>query len=222
MPDLRHLINRTYNSAVAWSWVMNGLRLASGVLLLPLLLHYLNEADFGMYFVFLHLGALVPILDFGFFSEHRSRGELCHGRGHGPQARARPGSRQVLRPQHLRLAGGHPGRSGSTARRQPDRENYFAVNKASLLAGKYVHSEKPLSIAPDEAHELVDLIARQGLLLSSNSLQHVERNRADDVKSHPRWLARCGSSMPLDGHATMVLAADRLFYRLTCYHRHAD
>ena len=66
MLDLRQLLARTYQSAVMWSWVMNGLRLASGVLLLPLLLHYLSEADFGMYFVFLHLGALVPILDFGF------------------------------------------------------------------------------------------------------------------------------------------------------------
>jgi O-antigen/teichoic acid export membrane protein len=54
MPDLRQFMKRTYNSAVAWSWVMNGLRLASGVLLLPLLLQYLSEADFGMYFVFLH------------------------------------------------------------------------------------------------------------------------------------------------------------------------
>ena len=48
-----------------------------------------------------------------------------------------------------------------------DPENHFAVNKASLLAGKHVYSEKPLSIALDEAHELVDLAARQGLLLSS-------------------------------------------------------
>ena len=48
-----------------------------------------------------------------------------------------------------------------------DPENHFAVSKASLLAGKHVYSEKPLSIALDEAHELVDLAARQGLLLSS-------------------------------------------------------
>src|SRR5512134_3860885 len=66
MADLRQTLTRIYSSAVMWSWVMNGLRLASGVLLLPLLLHYLSEADFGMYFVFLHLAALVPILDFGF------------------------------------------------------------------------------------------------------------------------------------------------------------
>ena len=66
MIDPGRLLHRAYNSAVAWSWVMNGLRLASGVLLLPLLVHYLDEKDFGMYFIFLHLGALVPILDFGF------------------------------------------------------------------------------------------------------------------------------------------------------------
>jgi predicted dehydrogenase len=48
-----------------------------------------------------------------------------------------------------------------------DPENHFAVSKASLLAGKHVYSEKPLSIAFDQARELVDLAARQGLLLSS-------------------------------------------------------
>jgi len=66
MADLTQIVTRIYRSSVAWSWVMNGLRLASGVLLLPLLFRYLSKPDFGMYFVFLHLGALVPILDFGF------------------------------------------------------------------------------------------------------------------------------------------------------------
>jgi O-antigen/teichoic acid export membrane protein len=66
MPDLGKTFHRLYNSAVVWSWIMNGLRLASGVLLLPLLIHYLNKEDFGMYVVFLQLSLLMPILDFGF------------------------------------------------------------------------------------------------------------------------------------------------------------
>jgi O-antigen/teichoic acid export membrane protein len=66
MAEVAQLVKRAYRSAVAWSWVMNGLRLASGVLLLPLLIQFLSEPDFGMYFVFLGLSALVPILDFGF------------------------------------------------------------------------------------------------------------------------------------------------------------
>lgn len=42
------------------------LRLGSGLLLLPLLLRLLSVPDLGMYYVFLNLGALIPIIDFGF------------------------------------------------------------------------------------------------------------------------------------------------------------
>lgn len=45
---------------------MNGLRLGSGLLLLPLLLRLLPTNDLGMYYVFLQLAALLPIIDFGF------------------------------------------------------------------------------------------------------------------------------------------------------------
>lgn len=45
---------------------MNGLRLASGVVVLPLLVVKLSKPDYDMYFVFLSLTALVPILDLGF------------------------------------------------------------------------------------------------------------------------------------------------------------
>src|SRR5690606_5495201 len=38
----------------------------SGLLLLPLLALKLSKPDLGMYIVFLNLGALVPIIDFGF------------------------------------------------------------------------------------------------------------------------------------------------------------
>ena len=57
------IAQRLLNSAVFWSWLYNGLRLASGVFLLPLLLHSLSDADLGMYYVFLNLGALLPVVD---------------------------------------------------------------------------------------------------------------------------------------------------------------
>src|SRR6266542_1329625 len=56
---------RLWNSAVVLSWGMNGLRLASGVLLLPLLLYLLPTNDLGFYYVLLSLQAIVPLLDFG-------------------------------------------------------------------------------------------------------------------------------------------------------------
>lgn len=66
MDRVRQLLSRAVRSAVIWSWGMNGLRLASGVLLLPLLVFRLSPADLGMHYVLLSLGALAPILDFGF------------------------------------------------------------------------------------------------------------------------------------------------------------
>ena len=60
------LLRRLNNSAVAWSWVANGLRLASGLIVLPLVLLKLPKLEFGMYYVLLNLTALVPLIDFGF------------------------------------------------------------------------------------------------------------------------------------------------------------
>jgi O-antigen/teichoic acid export membrane protein len=60
------LIRRLSESTVAWSWAFNFLRLASGVLLLPLLLRQLPKADLGMYYVFLNLSGIVIVLDLGF------------------------------------------------------------------------------------------------------------------------------------------------------------
>jgi hypothetical protein len=57
---------RLHSSAVAWSWAFNGLRIASGLILLPLVLHELPGADLGMYYVLLSLAAMVPLIDFGF------------------------------------------------------------------------------------------------------------------------------------------------------------
>ncbi|HKW28970.1 MAG TPA: hypothetical protein VJT54_06525 [Verrucomicrobiae bacterium] len=64
--QLKALFSRLYNSAVVWSWIFNGFRLLSGLLLLPLVLRELSTADLGMYYVLLSLVALAPIIDFGF------------------------------------------------------------------------------------------------------------------------------------------------------------
>ena len=60
------IYQRLVNSAVYWSWFFNFLRLASGLLLLPLVLHKLSTPDLGMYYVLLSLAALSQLVDFGF------------------------------------------------------------------------------------------------------------------------------------------------------------
>jgi hypothetical protein len=60
------LLGRISNSAVAWLWLFNFFRLASGLILLPLVLRKFTSADLGMYYVLLSLSALVPLVDFGF------------------------------------------------------------------------------------------------------------------------------------------------------------
>ena len=52
-------------------------------------------------------------------------------------------------------------------------ESHYDVSKAALMAGKHVYSEKPLCPSFDQAKELVELAAEQGLALScapSNAL----------------------------------------------------
>ncbi len=80
MSTIPRLLLRLRDSAVVWSWLLNGFRLASGLLLLPLLLHRLSEADLGMYYVFLGLVALLPIVDSAFsFNISRSVGFAMGG-----------------------------------------------------------------------------------------------------------------------------------------------
>jgi hypothetical protein len=64
--SIRNLIVRAHNSAVVWNWVLNGLRVGQGIIVLPLLVHFLHKPEFGMYYVLLGLSALIPVLDFGF------------------------------------------------------------------------------------------------------------------------------------------------------------
>ena len=45
-------------------------------------------------------------------------------------------------------------------------ESHYEVNKAALLAGKHVYSEKPFTHDISQAQELVDLAEEKGLMLS--------------------------------------------------------
>jgi O-antigen/teichoic acid export membrane protein len=62
----RAILKRLHTSTVAWSWAANGLRLAIGVFLLPLVLRKLSTEELGMYYVLLSVVALAPVIDFGF------------------------------------------------------------------------------------------------------------------------------------------------------------
>lgn len=50
---------------------------------------------------------------------------------------------------------------------------HYAVTKACLLAGKHVHSEKPITLSYREAKELVELAATSGLRLSSAPITYM-------------------------------------------------
>ncbi len=50
---------------------------------------------------------------------------------------------------------------------------HYAVNKQCLLAGKHVHSEKPLALSYAEAKELVELADARGLRLSSAPITYM-------------------------------------------------
>jgi hypothetical protein len=60
------MLQRLGQSTVVWSWMYNALRLASAVILLPLVLHKLPTPELGMYYVLMAQVALVPMVDFGF------------------------------------------------------------------------------------------------------------------------------------------------------------
>ena len=60
------IFRKLKNSTVVWSWIFNVLRLASGLIILPLVVRQLSPVDFGMYYVLLTLASLAPVIDFGF------------------------------------------------------------------------------------------------------------------------------------------------------------
>lgn len=59
--------SRLYSSAVAWSFVFTAIRAGGNLLVLPLLLHKLSPAELGLWYVFLSLGGLASLIDFGFY-----------------------------------------------------------------------------------------------------------------------------------------------------------
>ena len=58
---------RVYGSAVAWSLVFTAIRAGGNLLVLPLMLHKLSPEDLGLWYVFLSLGGMASLIDFGFF-----------------------------------------------------------------------------------------------------------------------------------------------------------
>ena len=64
---LQRFASRAYASAVAWSFIFTAIRAGGNLLVLPLLLHKLSPEDLGLWYVFLSLGGLASLIDFGFY-----------------------------------------------------------------------------------------------------------------------------------------------------------
>jgi O-antigen/teichoic acid export membrane protein len=64
---LQRIAARAYGSAVAWSFVFTAVRAGGNLLVLPLMLHKLSPEDLGLWYVFLSLGGLASLIDFGFY-----------------------------------------------------------------------------------------------------------------------------------------------------------
>ncbi|MEO8044791.1 MAG: O-unit flippase-like protein [Spartobacteria bacterium] len=68
MPNvLPRIASRVYGSAVAWSFVFTAIRAGGNLLVLPLMLHKLTPEDLGLWYVFLSLGGMASLVDFGFY-----------------------------------------------------------------------------------------------------------------------------------------------------------
>jgi O-antigen/teichoic acid export membrane protein len=67
MTLLQRIATRIYGSAVAWSFVFTAIRAGGNLLVLPLMLHKLTPEDLGLWYVFLSLGGLASLVDFGFY-----------------------------------------------------------------------------------------------------------------------------------------------------------
>lgn len=60
------LIIRIFRSDLHWGFLAQGLSIASGLLLLPVILHYLPTEEVGLWFVFMSLAGLAQLLELGF------------------------------------------------------------------------------------------------------------------------------------------------------------
>src|SRR5688572_21708571 len=57
------VVRRVWNTAVFWTWIFNVLRFASGILIFPLLYHFLSEPDLDMYALFFVLTGFLLSFD---------------------------------------------------------------------------------------------------------------------------------------------------------------
>ena len=67
MNPLQRITARAYGSAVVWSFVFTAIRAGGNLLVLPLMLHKLSPEDLGLWYVFLSLGGMASLIDFGFY-----------------------------------------------------------------------------------------------------------------------------------------------------------
>lgn len=51
---------------IVWGYIAQALNIGAGLILLPVILHYLPQEDVGLWFVFVTLGSLALLLEFGF------------------------------------------------------------------------------------------------------------------------------------------------------------
>lgn len=51
---------------IFWGYLAQGLNIGAGVILLPIIIHFLSPADVGLWFVFVTLASLAQLLEFGF------------------------------------------------------------------------------------------------------------------------------------------------------------
>lgn len=104
MRRLRAAWTRLAGAAIPWTIAWNGLRLASGVLLLPLLLRKLSTPDLGYYYVLLTTAALAPLLDLGLLTAiERNLSYAAAGATELQAMGLRAGQAASGRPNHLLL-----------------------------------------------------------------------------------------------------------------------
>lgn len=63
---LQNLFQRAHRSAVLWSWLNTGLRVGAAVVLIPLAVRTIPPDEFGLWYVFVALGGMANLLEFGF------------------------------------------------------------------------------------------------------------------------------------------------------------
>lgn len=65
-PESAHVKHAPQQRDLVWGYLAQALNIGAGLLLLPIVLRYLPQEDVGLWFVFLTLGGLAQLLEFGF------------------------------------------------------------------------------------------------------------------------------------------------------------